>query len=485
MAEFAGYIGSQVPPMDWSKITSDYTNKLISLNEQRKAEQEKIDDMEADALAKVGDIEITSSQPFNNFFLDTVDNYKQSIYMKSQLVKKGLLSKQDFRKSLITASSNTSILNKFAKTYQEQATMLTKAAAENKLGKYGLKMAERFGSFQNIGNRKSYIDPNSDGLFIADVDPETGSVKSKDNISSILTIANPANSYVPRVDLNSSIKGIKDILGSKGLIVTNPDGSSYVSDSVKNLPEYKSIINSQASAIATTPNEIVNILSDYGGYETYFNEAEKKQYLDEGIKEDKLIFVAQRENLFVPQLTDAQKGAARDIVAQNIDASLSDKITGYKAAPQAKEQTEAEKITEATALVSQEGWQDMLAKGRDSKFKDEVLQMSGLLEFKNGDVVPITDENGTNMGFKIYSNDGRKVKEITSQKDFYDFINYNPEKPIQSKVNRKLAEDQAKKSGKYITLSEIKNMTPEQRQGLSVTEYMKALQSKNFLIGEE
>ena len=62
MAEFAGYVGSQVPPMDWSKITSDYTNKLISLNEQRKAEQEKIDDMEADALAKVGDIEIPYSQ---------------------------------------------------------------------------------------------------------------------------------------------------------------------------------------------------------------------------------------------------------------------------------------------------------------------------------------------------------------------------------------------------------------------------------------
>ena len=139
MAEFAGYVGSQIPPMDWSKITSDYTNKLISLNEQRKAEQEKIDDMEADALAKVGDIEITSSQPFNNFHLDVVDNYKQSIYMKSQLVKKGLLSKQDFRKSLITASSNTSVLNKFAKTYQEQSAMLIKAASENKLGKYGLK----------------------------------------------------------------------------------------------------------------------------------------------------------------------------------------------------------------------------------------------------------------------------------------------------------------------------------------------------------
>jgi hypothetical protein len=485
MAEFAGYVGSQVPPMDWSKITSDYTNKLISLNEQRKAEQEKIDDMEADALAKVGDIEITSSQPFNNFFLDTVDNYKQSIYMKSQLVKKGLLSRQDFRKSLITATSNTSVLNKFAKTYQEQSAMLIKAAAEGKLGKYGTKLAERFGSLQNIGNRKSYIDPDTNGLFIADIDPETGGVKSKDNISSILTIANPANALVTRVDLNSSIKGIKDILGSKGLIVTNPDGSSYVSDSVKNLPEYQSIIDSQASAIATTPNEIVNILSDYGGYETYFNEAEKKEYLAKGIKEDKLIFVGQRDNLFVPQLTDAQKGAARDIVAQNIDASLSEKITGYKAAPAPKEQTETEKTLEATALLSQQGWQDMLKNGENSKFKDDILQMAGILGFPGGDINLRDDKKGIVIGFDVVSADNRVLKKIRSQKDFDAFINYNPLKPLESKVKRKLAEDQAKQSGKYTTLSDIKALTSAQRGGLSVTEYMKYLQSQNYLIGEE
>lgn len=485
MAEFAGYIGSQVPPTDWSKITRDYTDKLIALNEQRKAEQEKIDDMEAEAYAKVGDIESTSSQPFNSFMIDTVDNYRQSIAMKAKLVKQGLLSQKDFKKTLLTATTQTNVLNRFAKTYQEQATMLTKAAAEGKLGKYGLKMAEKFGSLQNIGNRKSMVDPDTAGLFIADIDPVTKTVKSKENISSILTIANPANSYVPMVDLASTTKGIKDLLGSKGLIVTNPDGSSYVSDSAKNNPDYKTIVDSQASALTSTPNQVVNILSDYGGYETYFTEDEKKKYIADGVKEDKLIFVAQRDNLFVPVLDETQKEIARKIVTQNIEGSLSEKITGRQAAPKVNEPSADEKALQATALIAQEGWIDILKNGRNSKFIDDLLQMGGNLGFPNGDIVPIPMEGGGYAGIKVYANDGRKIKEIRTQNDFSDFINYNPVKPTESKVKNKLAIDAAKKTGKYVTLSQIKNTPESQRSGLSVTEYANFLRSNNYIVGEE
>jgi hypothetical protein len=471
MAEFAGYIGSQVPPTDWSKITRDYTDKLISLNEQRKAEQEKIDDMEAEAYAKVGDIESTSSEPFNNFMLDTVDNYRQAIAMQAKLVKQGLKSQKDFKKTLLTATTQTGVLNRFAKTYQEQAAMLTKAAAEGKLGKYGLKMAQKFGSLQNIGNRKSYIDPDTAGLFIADIDPQTKTIKSKNNISSILTIANPANSYIPMVDLSSTAKGVKELLATKDLLVLGEDGSSYVSESAKNNPDYKTIIDSQAASQTATPNQIVNVLSDYGGYETYFNEDEKKELLSKGYKEDKLIFVGQRNNLFVPEIDDTQKQIARDIVAQNLNSALSEKIKNYKAAPAPKELTGDEKKLRATYAVAKEGWADLLEKGRRSEFKDDILQMSGNLNFANGDVVPIVD-NGKITGVKIYSNDGRAIKELRSQEDFYDFINYNPLKPIESKISRKMAEEQL--GVKKMSSSDV--ILNAKQQGVDPETY------KNYLI---
>jgi hypothetical protein len=503
MAEFAGYIGSQVPPTDWSKITRDYTDKLITLNEQRKAEQEKIDDMEAEAYAKVGDIESTSSQPFNNFMVDTVDNYRQSIAMKAKLLKQGLLSQKDFKKALLTATTQTNVLNRFAKTYQEQASMLTKAAAEDKLGKYGVKMAEKFGSFQNIGNRKSYIDPNTDGLFIADIDPETKTIKSKDNISSILTIANPANSYIPKVDLASTTKGIKDLLGSKGLIVNDPDGSSYVSDSAKNNPEYETIINSQASALTSTPNQVVNILSDYGGYETYFNEQEKKELLNKGMKEDKLIFISQRDNLYVPVLDETQKKVARDIVAQNIEGSLSEKITSRQAAPKPDKPTESELSRGNLISIGTNIWRDTKntsSRSLTQESENVIRQAAGNFGIPNVIIRKEVNDNGV-VGLNIYSegtafdDNGRPNQEpalsFKSKSALLKFIGLEPTKSTSGEEKYMQAMADAKKKGTYATYSKVKTdfdyykSTGQIPEGITLNDYKKALEDESGIFVDE
>ena len=389
MAEFAGYIGSNVPPTDWGKITRDYTDRLIQLNEQRKGEQEKIDDMEAEAYAKVGDIQSTSSQPFNSFMADTVDANKQAIAMKAKLVSQGLLSRKEFKKALLTATTNTNVLNRFATTYQSQADMLTKAASEGKLGKYGSRMAERFGSFQYTKSRKSMVDPDTMGLFIADVDPETKTIKSKDNISSVMTLSNPANYYIPKVDLDSSIKGIKERLGKAGVLVYNQDGSSYVSTSPENKPEYEKIVNSNASALASTPNDVVNILSDYAGYDTYSTPEEKEARIAEGSDPKKLIFLKQQENLFVPVLTDAQKAEATKIVKDNIEASLSNEISGRQAAPKGEKPTDAETKRKYLLQLGKEITADVSnpeSRGLADNSQRVVAQAAGLLGFKNATI---------------------------------------------------------------------------------------------------
>jgi hypothetical protein len=504
MAEFAGYIGSQVPPTDWSKITRDYTDKLITLNEQRKAEQEKIDDMEAEAYAKVGDIESTSSEPFNNFMLDTVDNYRQAIAMKAKLLKQGLVSSKEFKKTVLTATTQTGVMNRFAKTYQEQATMLTKAAAEDKLGKYGVKLAEKFGSFQSIGNRKSLVDPDTAGLFIADIDPETKTVKSKNNISSILTIANPANSFVPKVDLASTTKGIKDLLGSKGLIVNDPDGSSYVSDSAKNNPEYETIINSQASALTSTPNQVVNILSDYGGYETYFNEQEKKELLNKGMKEDKLIFISQRDNLYVPVLDDTQKKAARDIVAKNIKGSLSEKITSRQAAPKPDKPTESESGRKNLLARSTEIWRDIrnpttpqLTQQAEFEIK-QALGLSGIQDtkikkiFDNGNFVGINVyPSGTNFDKNTGKADQSPALTFNSKSELTKFLALDPTDALSGSKSVRQATEEAKKEGKYYTYSQLKTdydyykSTGKIPSGVTFDNYKNMLEDQSGIFVDE
>jgi hypothetical protein len=502
MAEFAGYIGQQIPPTDWSKITRDYTDKLIALNEQRKAEQEKIDDMEAEAYAKVGDIESTSSEPFNNFMLDTVDNYRQAIAMKAKLVKQGLLSQKDFKKTLLTSITQTGVLNRFAKTYQEQAGVLTKAAAEDKLGKYGVKLAEKFGSFQNIGNRKAMIDPNTDGLFIADIDPETKTVKSKNNISSILTIANPANSYVPKVDLAGTAKGVKELLATKDLLVKGEDGSSYVSESAKNNPDYETIIESQASALTSTPNQVVNILSDYGGYETYFNEDEKKKLINDGIPADKLIFISQRDNLFVPVLDDDQKQAAKDIVAQNLDSSLSEKIKNYKSATENKP-TESEISRENLISIGTNIWRDTKNTTSTKLSQDSenvIRQAAGNFGIPNIIVRKEVNPNGV-VGLNIYTEgttfdssgrpDQAPALTFKSKASLLKFIGLEPSKSTSGEEKYMQAVKEAKKKGTYATYSKVKQDFDYYKSqgkipdGVTLNDYKKALEDESGIFVDE
>ena len=42
MAEYAGYIGNQYPPTDWSKIGANLLGQIDQEKERRKVEKEKI-----------------------------------------------------------------------------------------------------------------------------------------------------------------------------------------------------------------------------------------------------------------------------------------------------------------------------------------------------------------------------------------------------------------------------------------------------------
>jgi hypothetical protein len=490
MAEFAGYIGSNIPPTDWGKIGREYTDRLIQLNEQRKAEQEKIDDMEAEAYAKVGDIESTSSQPFNSFMVDVVDSNRQALAMKAKLVKQGLLTQKDFKKALLTATTNTNVLNKFAKSYQQNADMLTKAAAEGNLGKYGTRMAERFGTFQNIGNRKGMVDPDTMGLFIADINPETKTVTSKDNISSIITLSNPANSYIPKVDLAKTSKTIKDFLGTKGLIVKNADGSSYVLDSAKNNPEYQTIIDSQTNALTSTPNQITNILADYGGYDVYTTPQEKEMRIAEGADPNKLIFLTQRDNLYVPVLTDEQKNEAKDIIKSNLDASLSERITGRQQAPRPKGDGEGKekdlnqyqlKAINAFTTASR-GWQDVVKNGTKAQSIRQLIDLYP--EFDNVKATLGQTKSGDpSLQIKLpLDTKGQKFKTINikSSADFYKVLSskWTGQDVLDWDVAKNLA---TKKMGQFdpnVKIAKINDIRQAAKQkGITVNDFIKQLPS--------
>ena len=68
MAEYAGYIGNQYPPTDWSKIGANLLGQIDQEKERRKLEKEKIDNDYADSFAKIGEYEQTTDQYVNEFY---------------------------------------------------------------------------------------------------------------------------------------------------------------------------------------------------------------------------------------------------------------------------------------------------------------------------------------------------------------------------------------------------------------------------------
>ena len=487
MAEFAGYIGANTPPTDWGKIGRDFTDRLITLNEQRKVEQEKLDDIQAEAYAKLGDIEATSSQSLNQLFMDHVVTGRDSLNTLYDQYKKGLITKATYKRGVMTLQTDTSVLNKIGKNYAQNSELVLKAIP--KASGYGRWKATQFSNVGDLSTKKTMISPDTQSVYIADIDPATGGVKAKSSLASVATIANMSN-FLPdeKIDLLAKAGEIKKGLGSSGVIKYNEDGSSYVLDTPANKKGYQEILNSQVRATLSSPDDIASILSDYGdGYSFYRTDSEKKKLLDEGYDEKKLVPVQTVNGRYTPEFSEDQVKAAQDLVYDHFNNAIDTKITGRQAAPKkpGDDLSESDKKLQAMLLTAGEGWADIVRNGDKSKYVDDLLQMGGNLGFANGDFVPIPMKGGGFAGFKLYSNDGRLIKEVRSQGDLVDLITYNPEKPIESKANKKMAIDSLKKSGKYVTLTEINNLPEASRGGLSVTEYANWLRSQNYYIADE
>lgn len=487
MAEFAGYIGANTPPTDWGKIGTDFTDRLINLNEQRKAEQEKLDDIQAESYSKLGDIEATSSQSLNQFMMDHVVTGRESLNTLYDQYKKGLITKADYKRGMMTLQTDTSVLNKVAKNYAQNADLVLKAIP--KASGYGRWKATQYSQIGDLSTKKTMVSPDTQSVYVAEIDPETGGVKSKSSLANVATLANMGN-FLPdeKIDLLSKAADIKKGLGSRGIIMYNADGSSYVSDTPENKKGYNEILNSQVKATLSSPDDIASILSDYGsGYQFYMSESEKKELIKEGADEKKLVPVQTVNGRYVPEFTSDQIKDAQDIVYNHFNGAIDEKISSRQDAPKkpGDDLTGEERKLQAMILTAGEGWADIVRNGSKSKYAADVMQMAGNLGFANGDFEPIPLPGGGYAGFKVYSNDGRLIREVRSQGDLVDLITYNPDKPIESKANKKMAIDSLKKSGKYVTLTEINNLTPQARGGLSTTEYANWLRSQNYYIADE
>jgi len=444
MAEYAGYIGNQYPPTDWSKIGANLLGQIDQEKERRKLEKEKIDNDYADSFAKIGDYEQTTDQDVNEFVYKGVDEVRNGIKTQYDLLKQGAITMSDYKLYKTTAMSDWTNLNKAVKNFGQVNAGNQKLITEGKMSGLGQYNALNFAKLGDLKTAKIMINPSTGRLYRTNIDPKTGKIASKNDVYSPTAMLNPANLVDLKVNIDDQVSSFVKRLGEVGVVTDLGNGKIKLIESAQNNPAYKEALQAQVNALTATPRSTASVLTDYvGGYKFFETEAQKSELIASGTPASKLISVERKNGVAEPILTDAQEAEAQGFVKNQIEAGVGTKVQQTQGfAPQRPERTPAYEVKEnirlqklaSIAKVSNDIFENGNRSPSIRRLKDAALKLGmdlPLVTVKGGTnskgiIVPRTiDVTGYEM---IITQNGTKkrgkpvVRTFTSPEDIAVFI---------------------------------------------------------------
>jgi hypothetical protein len=326
MAEYAGYIGNQYPPTDWSKIGANLLGQIDQEKERRKVEKEKIDNDYADSFAKIGDYEQTTDQDVNEFVYKGVDEVRNGIKTQYDLLKQGAITMSDYKLYKTTAMADWTNLNKAVKNFGQVNASNQKLITEGKMSGLGQYNALNFAKLGDLKTAKIMINPSTGRLYRTNIDPKTGKIASQNDVYSPTAMLNPANLVDLKVNIDDQVTSFLKRLGEVGVVTDLGNGKIKLVESAQNNPAYKEALQAQVNALTATPRSTTSVLTDYvGGYKFFESEAQKKELIASGTPASKLISVQRKNGVAEPVLTTAQEAEAEAFVKNQIEAGVGTK----------------------------------------------------------------------------------------------------------------------------------------------------------------
>jgi len=444
MAEFAGYIGNQYPPTDWSKIGTQLLGQIDQEKERRKAEKEKIDNDYTDSFAKIGEYEQTTDQDVNEFVYKGVDEVRNAMKTQYDLLKQGAITMADYKLFKTTAMSDWSNLNKAVKGFGVVNGNNQKLITEGKMSGLGQYNALNFAKLGDLKTAKLMINPQTGRIYRTNIDPKTGKIASANDVYSPTSMLNPSNLVDLKVNIDDQVTSFLKRLGEVGVVQDLGGGKIKLVESAQNNPAYKQALQAQVNALTATPRSTTSVLTDYvGGYKFFESEAQKKELMASGIPEANLISVQRKNGIAEPVLTDAQEAEAQKFVKNQIEAGVGTKTQETQGfAPQRPERTPAFEVKENKRLekLSREAAiaNDIYQNGRNSssvrRLKDAALKQGidspqvtvHLARDSQNNVIPGTIDI---TGYEMITTQGGKRKKgalitrtLTNPEDIAVFI---------------------------------------------------------------
>jgi hypothetical protein len=349
MAEYAGYVGNQVPPVDWGKIGTQLFDQYNEVKKDREEKRQKIDDDYAESFSKIGEYEQTTDQSVNEMIYKGVDEVRNAMKTQYDLLKKGAITMSDYKLYKNTAMTDWSTLNKAVKGYGTTIAGVQKLITEGKMSGLGQHNALSYAKLSNLKDAKIMVNPETGRIYRANVDPNTGKIASDSEVYSPSAMLNPGNLVDLKVDVNNGVTEFLKRVADYGVSIDKGSGKILNIEDARRNPAFNKAIDAQVNSFTVTPRSTTSVLTDYvGDYQFFESDAQKKELIGKGAKEEKLIKVERKNGVYEPVPTDKQEEVAKQYVRDQIELGVGYKETRTQGfAPQQPREVKVDKPTAA------------------------------------------------------------------------------------------------------------------------------------------
>lgn len=323
MATFAKYIAPQVPRTDWGAITRDLSAGLQKVYQDREAEKQELDKLQVDAVAKANEAEMGKSKTANELLMGGINNYKDALAAQNKLLKQGLITPAQYRMNMLKGQESWNAVAKNFATFNQDYADFMDRVDKGLADEQEIFAREQYFSLTDLKDKVMYVNPVDLNVYFASVNPETGEV-IEGSLMDAKTINNALNQKVTKVDVFGAAKKYADSFGKFAGI--DPATGKYVVSGI-NENKRKEYLDKGVNSILANDKAIASVLLSTmkdAGNNPMFKAYSKTDYakLSPEEKKNAVVMEPNAEGVFVPQLTEEQRQAAKDYTTSVIESMI-------------------------------------------------------------------------------------------------------------------------------------------------------------------
>lgn len=316
---FYGYVDRRgANQVDWEGIATQASDSLKTVAADREAKKKELDEVNRSLVSATNDIELGQNQTFNQFIMDGANQSKQALLMYNKLLKKGLITPNDYSSVMQTIGDDWKSFEQSTKKFNEVYDEAFKRLNDGTMAAEEVFKKENLFQFGNVQNKGMYVNPVDGRMYIAERDEKGRLITDPEKLVNVASLNNMMNEKVEKFDLIGNVsKGAEKVANIINVIRKN--GVLTLDDARQN-PLYKKAKEDFISALLANPKNAASILADsLGGYEFTYDKSKAGGNV--------ILLEKDGSGIGQPKLTKEQEKIARETLDAAFEVQIQQKET--------------------------------------------------------------------------------------------------------------------------------------------------------------